>query len=117
MQIDIQANGFVLSEDLRAHVEQRLLFALTRFQDQMMRVAVRLSDVNGGPRGEVDRHCLLQVRLRGLPDLGVRDTQADIRIAVDRAAERAGRTLGRYLRRARGIFDNPLTWSDHERIE
>lgn len=116
MQIDIQARGFTLTEGLRAHVERRLRFALTRFQDRVVRVAVRLSDVNG-PRGGVNKHCHLQARLRGLPDIVVKDTEADLYVAVDRAAERAGRTLGRYLRRARGVFDNRSAWSEDERIE
>lgn len=99
MQIDIKARDFVLTDTLRDYVEHRLLFTMARFQDRVCRVTVRLSDVNG-PRGGVDKHCHLQVRLRGLPDIVVKDTEAVLYAAVDRAAERAGRTLGRYLRRA-----------------
>ncbi|MDX1253120.1 MAG: HPF/RaiA family ribosome-associated protein [Gammaproteobacteria bacterium] len=116
MQIDIQTHGFVLTQGLRTHVEQRLRFALTRFQNRVARVAVHLSDVNG-PRGGVDKHCQLQVRLRGLPDIVVKDTEADLYVAVGRATERAGRTLARYLRRARGGFDKHTERSDDERIE
>lgn len=116
MQVEIHAHGFVLTEDLRAHVEQRLQFALNRFQDRVLRVAVHLSDING-PRGGVDQHCHLQLRLHGLPDIVVKDTEADIHVAVDRAAQRAGRTLGRHLRRARGSFDKHFEDSDDERIE
>ena len=116
MQIDLQAHDFLLTEGLRVHVEQRLRFALNRFQDRVARVAVRLSDVNG-PRGGLDKHCHLQVRLRGLPDIVVRETQADLYVAVDRAAERTGRTLGRYLQRARGVFDSRVTWSSDEHRE
>jgi ribosomal subunit interface protein len=116
MQVEIHAHGFVLTEDLRAHVEQRLQFALNRFQDRVVRVAVHLSDING-PRGGVDQHCHLQLRLHGLPDIVVRDTEADIHVAVDRAAQRAGRTLGRHLRRARGNFANRSAWSHDERSE
>lgn len=104
MQIDIQARGFVLAEGLRTHVEHRLRFALTRFQDRVVRVVVRLSDVNG-PRGGVDKHCHLQLYLRGLPEIVVKDTEADLHAAVNRAAERAGRTLARYLQRTHGVFD------------
>lgn len=99
MQMDIQARSFALTEGLRAHVEQRLRFAMTRFQDQMVRFAVRLSDVNG-PKGGVDKGCHPQVRLRGLPDIVVKDTEVDLYVAGDRA----GRTLERYLRQARRVF-------------
>lgn len=111
MQIDIQARGFALSAGLRTHVEHRLRFALSRFQDRLMRVTVRLSDVNG-PRGGVDKLCQFHLRLHGLPDIVVKDTEADLYVAVDRAAERAGRTLRRHLRRAYGDFDNRSVWSD-----
>ena len=40
-----------------------------------MGVAVRLSDING-PKGGLDKHCHLQLRLRGLPDIVVKDTEA-----------------------------------------
>lgn len=111
MQIDIQARGFALTPGLRMHVEHRLRFALGRFQDRLMRVVVCLSDVNG-PRGGVDKLCQVQLRLHGLPDIVVKDAEADLYVAVDRAAERAGRTLRRHLRRAYGDFDNRPIWSD-----
>lgn len=111
MQIEIHAHGFVLTEALRAHIAQRLQFTLSRFQERVMRVVVRLSDING-PKGGLDKHCHLQLRLRGLPDIVVKDTEADLYVAVNRAAQRAGRTLERHLRRARGLSDNRLTWSD-----
>jgi len=78
-----------------------------------MGVAVRWPDICG-PKGSLDKHCHLQLRLRGLPDIVVKDTEGDWYVAEDRA----GRTLGRKLQRARRIvFDNPSEWSDYERIE
>lgn len=116
MQVNIQARGFEQTEALRAYVEKRLQFALIRFEDRIVRVAVCLSDVNG-PKGGVDKNCHIQVRLNGLPDIVVKDTEADLYVAVDRAAERVGRTLGRYLRRARGTFDARYDWSEEVRVD
>lgn len=116
MHIDIQTSDMVLTEGLAAHVEQRLLFALGRFQAHVARVAVHLSHVNG-PAGVDDGHCHLQVRLHGLPDIVAEDTETDLYVAVDRAAERAGRTLGRQLRRAGGIFDDRSAWGNYEPLE
>ncbi|WP_313953496.1 HPF/RaiA family ribosome-associated protein [Accumulibacter sp.] len=99
MQIEIHAHGFPLSEALRAHVERRFQFAVGRFEDRVQGVIVRLSDLNG-PRGGVDKHCQVQLRLRGLPKIVIKDTEADTYVAVDRAADRSGRTLGRNLQRA-----------------
>lgn len=113
MQIEIQTRDFMLTEGLRAHVERRLQFAMSRFQDRALRVTVRLSDVNG-PRGGVDKHCHLQIRVGGLPDIVIEDTEADLYVAVDRAVERAGRTLRRQLKRMRGSFDDHFLWNDGE---
>mgnify|MGYP001051275097 CR=1 FL=1 len=52
-----------------------------------------------------DKRCHLEVRLKGLPEVVIEDTQADLYVAIDRAAERAGRTLARRL--ARGQRDAP----------
>lgn len=111
MRIDMQARGFALTRGLRAHVDQRLQFALNRFQDRLTWVAVRLSDING-PKGGVDKLCQLQLCVHGLPEIVVTDTEADLCVAVDRAAERAGRMLRRQLRRAHGNFDNHVAWRD-----
>lgn len=98
MQIDIQARGFALTEGLRAHVERRLQFAMSRVQGRVLRIKVRLSDVNG-PKGGVDMRCHLQICVGGLPDVVVEDTETDLYDAVNRAVERAGRTLRRQLAR------------------
>lgn len=103
MQIDIQARDFTLTDSLRAHVDHRLRFALTRFQDRMHRISVRLSDVNG-PKGGVDKCCLVRIKSNGLPDIVVTDTEADLYVAVDRAVDRARRTV----QRQRTRVDSPL---------
>ena len=100
MQIDIQARNFSLTDALRSHAERRLRFALTCCDDHIQRVVVRLSDING-PRGGADKRCHLQVVLAGLPDVVIEDTEADLYVAIDRATDRAGRTVGRRLARQR----------------
>ena len=104
MQIEIHARDFVLTDGLREAVERRLRFALGRFDERPLRVNVRLSDING-PRGGEDKHCAIQVRVGGLPDIVVEDTEADLYAAVNRATERVARTLRRKLQRARPSFD------------
>lgn len=109
MRIEIQTSDIMLNEALITHVEQRLLFALGRFQARVVKIAVHLSAINC-PAGAEDKHCHLEVRLHGLPNLVVADTETDLYVAVDRAAERAGRTLGRQLRQAGDVFDNRSAW-------
>ncbi|MGB5259488.1 MAG: HPF/RaiA family ribosome-associated protein [Gammaproteobacteria bacterium] len=96
MQIAIQARGFSLTDTLENHVSNRLGFTFSRASSRVRRVYVRLSDLNG-PRGGVDKRCLIEVRLDGLPAVVVEDVQPDMYTAVDRAAGRAARTVMRRL--------------------
>ena len=100
MHIDIQARSFSLTDALCEHIKRRLGFALSARDEHIQRVLVRLSDING-PRGGDDKHCHIQVKLSHLPDVVIEDTEADLYDAIDRAAERAGRTVGRRLTRQR----------------
>jgi len=104
-----------LTEGLHTHVQRRLQFAMSRFQDRALRVKVCLSDVNG-PKGGVDKRCRLQIRVGGLPDIFIEDTESQLHVAVDRAVERAGRTLGRQLKRMRGSFDDRFLCNDGEQV-
>jgi len=100
MQIDIKTHRFPLTDALQSHAQRRLQYALSSIDETIQRVVVRLSDVNG-PRGGKDKRCRLQLVLSGLPDVIVEDTQADLYAAIDRASDRAGRTLLRRLERRR----------------
>lgn len=96
MQIAIQARGFSLTEALEKHVKNRVGFTFSRAASRVRRVHVRLSDLNG-PRGGVDKCCLIEVRLDGLAAIVVDDVQPDIYTAINRAAGRAARTVLRRL--------------------
>ena len=100
MQIDIQALNFPLTKALRAHIERRLGFALSSRNNHIQRVKVRLSDING-PRGGEDKCCHIQVMLTQLSDVVIEDTEVDLYAAIDRASDRAGRTVARRLARHR----------------
>lgn len=102
MQIDIHARNFSLTNALRSHIERRLGFALSTRNENIQRVKVRLSDING-PRGGEDKCCHIQVVLPRLPDVVIEDTEEDLYTAIDRAADRAGRTVGRRLSRQRDM--------------
>jgi len=98
MQIQIHSDDFDLTEGLRDHIVKRLAYALNHGRDMISRVVVRLSDANG-PRGGVDKRCGIEVRLKGASTIALDDTQADLYVAIDRAAERTGRTLDRRIAR------------------
>jgi len=100
VQIIIKAREFSLTDTLRDHVERRLRFSLTVGDKHIQRVVVRLSDING-PRGGLDKCCNLQVVLTGLNDVVVEDIETDLYVAIDRAVNRAGKTVRRRLTRRR----------------
>jgi len=103
MQIDIQARDFSLTDALRSHAERRLRFALTCCDDHIQRVVMRLSDINC-PRGGADKRCHVQIVLAGLPDVVIEDTEADQYVAIDRATDRAGRTVVRRINRQQSLL-------------
>jgi len=111
MQMDIQSQGFTLTDGIRDYVMKRLAYGLNHGDEAITRVIVRLSDING-PRGGDDKRCLIEVRLKATPAVVIEDTEADLYVAIDRAAERAGRTLARRLARQRefapGLPEAPL---------
>ena len=106
MNIAIQSNGLVLTESLRAYVYRRLEtslgWALTR------KLAVWLSDING-PRGGRDKRCKIQISLDNGKTVVIEDTEDDMYVAIDRAAERADRALARQLSRSRAFTHEKAT--------
>lgn len=100
MQIDIQARDFSLTDALRGHAARKLRFALTCCDDHIQRVVMRLSDING-PRGRADKRCHV---LAGLADVVIEDTEADLYVAIDRATDRAGRSVVRRINRQQSLL-------------
>ncbi len=111
MQILIQARGFTLTTGLREHIERRIRFALDWANYHVHKVSVRLSDING-PRGGEDKRCHIQVAIPGGADVVIEDTEADLYVAIDRAADRAGRTLARRVERQREHRHESLRGTD-----
>lgn len=73
----------------------RLEFALGRFAGRVRSVSVSLTDLNG-PRGGIDKKCLIAVRLERPPRvIVVEDVDADAAVVVSRAAERTARAVAR----------------------
>ncbi len=103
MQIDIRAPDFSLTDALHNHAERRLRFALTRCDDHIQRVVMRLSDVKV-PRGDAVKNCHLRVLLAGLPDVIIEDIETDLYVAINRATDCAGRTLVRKIERQQSLL-------------
>lgn len=100
MQVDIQARGFSLTKSILNYTKQRIKFALQHNGSNIMLVRVRLADING-PRGGLDKRCLIELALAGQSNIVIENTETDLYAAIDRAAERCIRTLSRRLERSR----------------
>jgi ribosome hibernation promoting factor len=103
MQFSLSGDRIRVTTSLREYIDRRLHFALGRFGPAIDHVRVRVGDVNG-PRGGVDKHCRIVVKLRasGSNPIAVDDNDEDLYAALVRASNRAGRTVARAVERRQG---------------
>jgi len=100
MRIDLQCEGGEAPQGLREYVARKMRMAIGRFRDHIQWARIKVADVNG-PRGGVDKRCVVQLRLRNRPDVIFAITALEARFAVDRAAARLAQVLVRRLGRQR----------------
>lgn len=96
MQIDIKARGFRLTEGLSNQAERRVRFALGATSGRVRSVVMRLADENG-QRGGLEKRCTIRANLPGAPPVVIEQREADLYVAIDRAADRAARAVSRRL--------------------
>lgn len=102
MKLTVRWKDLPASSDLSQHLERRLGFAIGRFGTRVRSVWARLSDENG-PRGGIDKRCMLQARGQALGLVTVEESDSDLRAAIDRAADRLSRSLARAVERGCSI--------------
>jgi len=100
MWLKIHDQGLTVDTAVRERVKRRLGFALGRFGNHVGRVTVLLTDVNG-PRGGEDKRCRVVVEVLGHGRVVVEDTDHDVQVAIDQAADRVGQAVRRKLDSAR----------------
>ncbi len=98
MNLSIHWTGLEANQDLRAHLERRLAFALGRFGAEVGEIRARLADMNG-PRGGVDKQVKLLVRGRRLATRLVVTADTSMFAAIDRATDRLQLAVARALDR------------------
>jgi ribosome-associated translation inhibitor RaiA len=106
MKVIVRSKQLQVGEPVRAHVERRLEFSLGRFSPQILWAKVQLMDING-PRGGEDKVCRMEVRLLPRGSVFVEDSDAELLVAVDRAADRAATAIVRALERTRDLRREP----------
>jgi ribosome-associated translation inhibitor RaiA len=94
MQIHVNTdNNIEGSARMSAYFTDTLQGALGRFEDQITRVQVHLSDENGEKEGSDDKRCLLEARLKGLKPVVVSHYAENIDIAVSGAIDKLIKSL------------------------
>ena len=71
------------TQGLARSVEARLNSALERFEGQITRVEVHLSDNNGAKAGRDDKRCMIEARLAGLDPLVASHEAPTVDLAID----------------------------------
>lgn len=99
MIVSVTARGFKLKEPLYEYVLERLQHALTRFEDHVEKVTIRLGDPERGSAGG-EAFCTLDARLTGTGSIRVEDTDASLHVAIDRGAARLKQAVSRKVERA-----------------
>lgn len=116
MQIQVNTDDHIHGrEDVTRAVEAEVTSALGRFEGQVTRVEVHLSDANGGKHGAADKRCMLEARPSGHQPLAVTHEADTLEEAISGAAKKMQRRLDTMLGRlntAKGgasIRDNELS--------
>ncbi len=94
MKIQLNTDNHVQHDpSVVRHVEDTLGTTLARFQPQLSRIDVHLSDVNGAKGGAGDKRCLLEAHLQGRPNLTASDEGDSIAEAVNGATRKLQRVI------------------------
>nr|WP_315465151.1 HPF/RaiA family ribosome-associated protein [uncultured Rhodoferax sp.] len=100
---------------LREEALQRVRFVLRRLGAIVPRAKVMLTDING-PRGGVDKHCLLEVKTEKSGVLVISSLASDWRTALDEGLDRLVRALTRTMHRQHKPMRGRLTKPDAESL-
>jgi ribosome-associated translation inhibitor RaiA len=94
MQIQINSDKNIpMHAKLSGLIEADLHRILNRFEPQLTRIEVHLSDENGDKSGPQDKRCILEARPRHYPSLTVTNDSADVQTALSGAANKMQRLL------------------------
>ena len=102
MQVLVNTDASVEGrESMEQEVAAVVSDVLERFEREITRVEVHLSDENAGKGGDNDKRCLMEARLIGRQPLAVSHKASSMRLAVDGAAEKLQNAIGTALGRTR----------------
>jgi ribosome-associated translation inhibitor RaiA len=102
MKIEINTDKNVSgSEESTVLITELISGELSRFNDQITRIEVHLSDEDGKKDGQNDKRCLLEARLEGRQPIAVTDQAGSHEEAVSGAIDKLKTSLETILGRLR----------------
>lgn len=102
MRVELRVRNTDLTEALSDYIERRLRIAFGRLDEQVDRVRVKVSGLNG-PRGGTRKSCRISVSFKPFGRVAVQETDLDLHSAIDRAANRVARLLSQRLEKAQAL--------------
>ena len=94
----IRALGVDVDEETRAYIRRKLNRKLRKFASSIVRVSIRLTDVNG-PRGGVDQLCRIKITLKGSRPVVFENQDDSVAGAFGGALTGVERNVDRFLQR------------------
>ena len=102
MQIQVHTDDHIQGgESLLRWAQEETASRLARFREQVTRVEVFFSDVDGSKSGAADKRCVIEARPAGRQPVAVRAEAAKVPDAFAAAADKLVRALGGDLDRAK----------------
>jgi putative sigma-54 modulation protein len=98
MRLDIRSVHLALDRGALDRIRERFERGLDHFAQYILAGRIQLSDVNG-PKGGSDKHCLVQLRLRRVPEVVIEEVGVDLFSVIGRAADRLAVAVGRVVGR------------------
>lgn len=124
VQIQVNSDHHIKGDERMNEIVTGLVTdAVGRYADRITRVEVHLNDVNGAKHGERDKRCMMEARVGGLAPIAVTNEADNLELAMEGAAEKLERAVGRALGRledsdGRGPLDRDVAGvEDLRRLE
>lgn len=102
MKLIIKTHKLKYKAGIIQHIHQRVGFAFSRSRQLIQSLTISMRDING-PRGGIDKECVVMVNSELLPDIVIREKQSRLQLAIDRAITRASHNLMQKIKRRRQI--------------
>ncbi|WP_101760060.1 hypothetical protein [Oceanicoccus sp. KOV_DT_Chl] len=102
MKVNINYGNTANDKDIKNYIHYRLGFAFSRNSQLIRSITINLTDING-PKGGIDQQCKVMIKSNLLQDVVITERQADIKHAIDRGINRAGKNFMQCIKRRKII--------------